>query len=75
MTSFMYLTLCREINTRKKKEMRIFMFDLDSFDWKKLGVINENIELILKNKGTSASLNLMDKLIFSYSDNPSFFSR
>ena len=50
--------------------------DLDSFNWKKLGVINDNIELInLKNKGAKRFFEFDNKLTFSYSNTPEFCVR
>ena len=67
--------MSREINTQKeKRNENLYVLDLDSFEWKKLGVINENIELIdIKNKGLKRFFKFEDKLIFSYSDTPKFF--
>ena len=65
----------REINTQKeKRNENLYVLDLDSFEWKKLGVINDNVELInIKNKGVKRFFEFEDKLIFSYSNNPDFF--
>ena len=65
----------REINTQKeKRNENLYVLDLDSFEWKKLGVINDNVELInIKNKGVKRFFEFEDKLIFSYSNNPGFF--
>ena len=67
--------MSREINTQKeKRNENLYVLDLDSFEWKKLGVINDNIELInLKNKGAKRFFEFDNKLIFSYSNNPEFF--
>ena len=67
--------MSREINTQKeKRNENLYVLDLDSFEWKKLGVINDNIELInIKNKGVKRFFRFEDKLIFSYSDTPEFF--
>ena len=65
----------REINTqREKRNENLYVLDLDSFEWKKLGVINDNIELInIKNKGAKRFFEFDDKLILSYSDYPEIF--
>ena len=67
--------MSREINTQKeKRNENLYVLDLDSFEWKKLGVINDNIELInIKNKGAKRFFKFEDKLIFSYSNTPEFF--
>ena len=67
--------MSREINTQKeKRNENLFVLDLDSFEWKKLGVINDNIELInIKNKGIKRFFEFDGKLIFSYSNTPEFF--
>ena len=60
--------MSREINTQKeKRNENLYVLDLDSFEWKKLGVINDNIELInLKNKGAKRFFEFDNKLTFSY---------
>lgn len=65
----------REINTQKeKRNENLYFLDLDSFEWKKLGVINDTVDLInVKNKGVKRFFKFEDKLIFSYSNNPGFF--
>ena len=67
--------MSREINTQKeKRNENLYVLDLDSFEWKKLGVINDNIELInIKNKGAKRFFEFDNKLILSYSDNPEIF--
>ena len=67
--------MSREINTQKeKRNENLYVLDLDSFEWKKLGVINDNIELInIKNKGAKRFFEFDDKLILSYSGNPEIF--
>ena len=67
--------ISREINTQKeKRNENLYVLNLDSFEWKKLGVINDNIELInIKNKEAKRFFEFDDKLILSYSDTPEFF--
>ena len=67
--------MSREINTQKeKRNENLYVLDLDSFEWKKLGVINDNIELInLKNKGAKRFFEFDNKLTFCYSNTPEFF--
>ena len=67
--------LSRDTNTQKeKRNENLYVLDLDNYEWKKLGVINDNVELInIKNKGEKRFFEFNDKLIFSYSDTPEFF--
>ena len=67
--------MSREINTQEeKRNENLYVLDLDNFEWKKLGVINDNVELInVKNKGAKRFFEFDDKLIFSYSNTPEFF--
>ena len=67
--------LSRDTNTQKeKRNENLYVLDLDNYEWKKLGVINDNVELInIKNKRAKRFFEFDDRLIFSYSDTPKFF--
>ena len=55
--------MSREINTQKeKRNENLYVLDLDSFEWKKLGVINDSVELInIKNKGVKRFFEFEEK--------------
>ena len=64
----------REINTQKeKRNNNLYVLDLESFSWKKLGVLSDEITRVNQNKATKRFFKYDDKLIFSYSNNPEFF--
>ena len=66
--------ISREINTqREKRNNNLYELDLESFNWKKLGVISDEITRINQNKGVKRFFRFEDKLIFSYSNTPEFF--
>ena len=65
----------RDTNTQKEKRNdNLYVLNLETFDWKKLGVINDKAEAInIKSKGVKRFFEFDGKLIFSYSDAPEFF--
>ena len=66
--------ISREINTqREKRNNNLYELDLESFNWKKLGVISDEITRINQNKAAKRFFKYDDKLIFSYSNTPEFF--
>ena len=68
--------MSREISTQKeKRNENLYVLNLDSFEWKKLGVINDNVKSInIKNKGAKRFFEFDDKLIFTYADAPEFYA-
>ena len=66
--------LTREISTQKeKRNENLYVLNLESFNWKKLGVINEIIKPTNENNNIKRFFKSKDKLVFSYSNNPEFF--
>ena len=66
--------ISREINTQKeKRNQNLYVLDLENFNWKKLGVINDEITMFNLNKGFKRFFTNNQKLIFSYSNRPEFF--
>ena len=67
--------LSRDTNTQKEKRNdNLYVLDLETFNWRKLGVINDKTEIInVKNKGVKRFFEFDNKLIFSYSNAPEFF--
>ena len=63
-------------NTSNQKENRdnnIYSLNLESFNWKKLGVISDLIPSVNQVKGIKRFFKIGDKLVISYSDDPEFF--
>ena len=66
--------ISREINTQKEaRNKNLYVLDLENFNWKKLGVINNEIKPINQVKGFKRFFKSGNKLIFSYSNSPKFF--
>ena len=66
--------ISREINTQKEaRNKNLYVLDLENFNWKKLGVINNEIKPINQVKGFKRFFKSDNKLIFSYSNSPKFF--
>ena len=66
--------ISREINTQKEaRNKNLYVLDLENFNWKKLGVINNEIKPINQVKGFKRFFKSENKLIFSYSNSPKFF--
>ncbi len=67
--------LSRDTNTQKeKRNENLYVLNLDTFNWKKLGVINNEVKAVgIKSKGFKRFFEFDGKLIFSYSDKPEFF--
>ena len=66
--------ISRKINTQKeKRNNNLYVLDLESFNWKKLGVINNEITSSTQNKGVKRFFKYDNKLIFTYSNSPEFF--
>ena len=64
----------REISTQKEnRNDNLYVLDLESFNWKKLGTISDKITSINQNKAAKRFFKYDDKLIFSYSNSPEFF--
>ena len=66
--------ISREINTQKEvRNKNLYVLDLENFNWKKLGVINDEIEPLNQVKGFKRFFKSNNKLIFTYSNSPKFF--
>ena len=66
--------LNRDTNTQKeKRNENLYVLDLETFDWKKLGVINGEINGFNEIKGTKRFFEFDGKLVFNHSNSPSFF--
>ncbi len=66
--------LSRSTNTQKEQtENNLYVLNLESFNWKKLGVINNVIKPINLIKGSKRFFKIDDKLLISYAENPEFF--
>ncbi len=66
--------ISREINTQKEvRNKNLYVLDLENFNWRKLGVINDEIEPLNQVKGFKRFFKSDNKLIFSYSNSPKFF--
>ena len=66
--------ISREINTQKEtRNKNLYVLDLENFNWKKLGVINDEIEPLNQVKGFKRFFKSDNKLIFAYSNSPKFF--
>ncbi len=66
--------ISREINTQKEvRNKNLYVLDLENFNWKKLGVINDEIEPLNQVKGFKRFFKSDNKLIFTYSNSPKFF--
>ncbi len=66
--------ISRQINTQKEKRNdNLYVLDLETFNWQKLGVINDEIAMATQNKGSKRFFKHENKLIFSYSNSPEFF--
>ena len=60
-------------NQKEKKNDNLYVLNLESFVWKKLGVTNPLIRSENQFKGAKRFFRFDDKLLFSYLDNPEFF--
>ena len=66
--------LTRESNNQKEKRNdNLYVLNLESFVWKKLGVINPLIRSENQFKGAKRFFKFDNKLLFSYLDNPEFY--
>ena len=60
-------------NQKEKRNDNLYVLNLESFVWKKLGVINPLIRSENQFKGTKRFFKFDNKLLFSYLDNPEFY--
>ena len=60
-------------NQKEKRNDNLYVLNLESFVWKKLGVINPLIRSENQFKGAKRFFKFDDKLLFSYLDNPEFY--
>ena len=60
-------------NQKEKKNDNLYVLNLESFVWKKLGVTNPLIRSENQFKGAKRFFKFDDKLLFSYLDNPVFY--
>ena len=60
-------------NQKEKKNDNLYVLNLESFIWKKLGVTNPLIRSENQFKGAKRFFKFDDKLLFSYLDNPEFY--
>tara|TARA_B100001250_G_scaffold370840_1_gene355264 strand:- start:47 stop:1396 length:1350 start_codon:yes stop_codon:yes gene_type:complete len=60
-------------NQKEKRNNNLYVLNLDSFVWKKLGVTNSVVRPNAQIKGAKRFFNFDDKLLFSYADGPEFF--
>ena len=60
-------------NQKEKRNDNLYVLNLESFVWKKLGVINPLIRSENQFKGAKRFFKFDNKLLFSYLDNPEFY--
>ncbi len=60
-------------NQKEKKNDNLYVLNLESFVWKKLGVTNPLIRSENQFKGSKRFFKFEDKLLFSYLDSPEFY--
>ena len=60
-------------NQKEKRNDNLYVLNLESFVWKKLGVTNPLIRLENQFKGAKRFFKFDDKLLFSYIDDPEFY--
>ena len=66
--------LNRDTNNQKEnRDNNIYSLNLESFNWKKLGVISDLIPSISQKKGGKRFFKIEDKLAITYSDDPEFY--
>ena len=60
-------------NQKEKRNDNLYVLNLESFVWKKLGVTNPLIRSENQFKGSKRFFKFQDKLLFSYVDDPEFY--
>ena len=66
--------LSRNTNNQKEKtEDNLYVLNLKTFSWKRLGVVNNIIKPVNQVKGSKRFFNIDGKLLISYSESPEFF--
>lgn len=66
--------LSRNTNNQKEKtEDNLYVLNLKTFSWKRLGVVNDIIKPVNQVKGSKRFFNIDGKLLISYSESPEFF--
>ena len=60
-------------NQKEKRNDNLYVLNLESFVWKKLGVTNSLIRSGNQFKGSKRFFKFEDKLLFSYIDDPKFY--
>jgi len=60
-------------NQKEKRNNNLYTLDLETFIWKKLGVINNLARPNWEMQGVKRFFNFQDKLLFSYTGSPGFY--
>ena len=60
-------------NQREKRNENLYILNLETFVWNKLGVTNSLIRPTKQIKGVKRFFNFQDRLVFSYDNSPEFY--